>query len=73
MTGGIDCLVTALRRGLTSAREVRAGARSSEHQLLTLQRLCSAAAIEVESARVGDAETVPAVVEALAEWPPNRS
>jgi hypothetical protein len=62
-------LVPAALHGVSWVGDPKASRPCAEQRLGELRSLSERSGIPVEMARVGDPETVPAVVETLEEWP----
>jgi hypothetical protein len=65
-------LVPARLAGLAWAGDPHASRPCAERQLHELADLCTRAGVEVAGGRVGDPEVVPAIEEALLDWPAQR-
>jgi hypothetical protein len=65
-------LVPARLAGLAWTGDPHASRPCADHQLHELTRLACCAGVDVAAARVGDPEVVPAIEEALLDWPARR-
>lgn len=62
-------LVPARLHGLDWTGDPHASCPCARRQLLTLEELCRDAGIPLETGRVGDPESAPAIAETLLDWP----
>jgi hypothetical protein len=62
-------LVPARLHGLDWTGDPHASCPCARRQLLTLDELCRDTGISLETARVGDPESAPAIGETLLDWP----